>query len=139
MLEKQASPDSDLVQVTFTVPPEAGATSACLVGDFNGWSTSETPMHPQPEGGFAVSLALPAGESHRFRYLLDGERWENDWAADAYVPNDFGGNDSLVDLAGASSDVVDLRTSSDDTTPVVEAAAPPKRARRKKTKDAADR
>jgi len=33
-----------------------------------------------------------------FRYLVDGERWENDWAADAYVPNPFGGEDSVVEV-----------------------------------------
>jgi hypothetical protein len=34
----------------------------------------------------------------RFRYLLDGERWENDWTADAYVPNSFGSDDSVVEV-----------------------------------------
>jgi hypothetical protein len=28
--------------------------------------------------------------------LLDGERWENDWAADGYAPNNFGTEDSVV-------------------------------------------
>ena len=139
MLDKQASPGADVVRVTFTVPPEAGAGSACVAGDFNGWSTSATPMDPQPDGGFAVSLDLPAGGSHRFRYLLDGDRWENDWAADAYVPNDFGGNDSLVDLSEVSSDVVDVRDASSDERSGVAEAEAPKRARTKKSKEAADR
>lgn len=26
------------------------------------------------------------------------ERWENDWAADAYLPNDLGGDDSVIDV-----------------------------------------
>ena len=37
-----------------------------------------------------------------YRYLVDGERWENDWAADTYAPNDYGGDDSVVDLTGAT-------------------------------------
>ena len=41
---------------------------------------------------------MAAGRAYRFRYLLDGHRWENDWAADAYKPNDFGADDSVVDL-----------------------------------------
>jgi hypothetical protein len=47
--------------------------------------------------GFSVQLTLAAG-THRFRYLLDGVRWENDWEADDYEPNDFGGDDSVLHL-----------------------------------------
>ena len=43
-------------------------------------------------------VGLEAGRAYRFRYLLDGHRWDNDWAADAYEPNDFGAGDSVVDL-----------------------------------------
>ena len=39
------------------------------------------------------------------RYLLDGQRWDNDWAADAYVRNDFGGDDSVVDLTALAEAV----------------------------------
>ena len=39
---------------------------------------------------------LEAGRQYRFRYWLDNERWENDWAADAYLPNPFGSEDSVV-------------------------------------------
>ena len=30
------------------------------------------------------------------RYILDGNRWENDWEADSYIRNPFGTDDSLV-------------------------------------------
>ena len=55
-------------------------------------------MHRDAEGGFSLTVALDAGRAYRFRYLLDDQRWENDWAADAYLPNSFGGDDSIVDL-----------------------------------------
>jgi hypothetical protein len=55
-------------------------------------------MRRDAEGGFSLTADLEAGRTYRFRYLLDGERWDNDWAADAYVPNSFGGDDSVVDL-----------------------------------------
>ena len=86
-----------LVEVTFRLPSECGADRACVVGDFNDWSTTTHPMQ-RDENGLTVSLALVPGRAYRFRYLLDGERWENDWAAHAYVPNEFGGDDSLIDL-----------------------------------------
>lgn len=43
---------------------------------------------------FEVIVEVAPGE-HRYRYLLDGERWENDWNADDYLPNQFGGDDSI--------------------------------------------
>jgi hypothetical protein len=84
--------------VTFTLDPGVNATSASICGDWNGWTSDADVMKPSPSGGFTLELDLESGRSYRFRYLLDGHRWENDWAADAYVPNEFGGDDSMVDL-----------------------------------------
>lgn len=50
------------------------------------------------DGHATCTVALPAGAAHRFRYLIDGGSWANDWSADGYEPNDFGGDDSVVDL-----------------------------------------
>lgn len=84
--------------VTFTLDPRVQAEKAAVCGEWNGWSSDVDPMERDSEGGFSLTLDLPSGRSYRFRYLLDSDRWENDWAADAYVPNDFGGDDSVVDL-----------------------------------------
>ena len=62
-------------------------------------------MHRDAEGGFSVTVGLDAGRAYRFRYLLDGQRWDNDWAADAYQANDFGGDDSVVDLTALAEAV----------------------------------
>jgi 1,4-alpha-glucan branching enzyme len=85
------------VVVTFRLPPDVAADAACVVGEFNGWSTTSHPM-TLGDDGFVAAIPLEPGRSYRFRYVLDGERWENDWAADAYVPNEFGGDDSVIDL-----------------------------------------
>jgi hypothetical protein len=53
---------------------------------------------PRRRGRVQPHCSLDAGRAYRFRYLLDDQRWENDWAADAYLPNSFGGDDSVVDL-----------------------------------------
>ena len=52
-----------------------------------------------------MTVGLDAGRAYRFRYLLDGQRWENDWAADAYQPNGFGGDDLVVDLTALAEAV----------------------------------
>jgi hypothetical protein len=52
-----------------------------------------------------VTVGLDAGRAYRFRYLLDGQRWENDWAADAHQPNGFGGDYSVVDLTALAEAV----------------------------------
>ena len=96
MIEKRSIGDSTMA-VTFRVPAEAGARSACVAGEFNDWSTTATPMVAD-EFGLATTIELDQGRSYRFRYFLDGERWENDWAADGYVGNEYGGDDSVVDL-----------------------------------------
>ena len=49
------------------------------------------------EGDWLLTVTLAPG-TYRFRYLLDGQRWENDWAADDYVDNTYGGQDSVVDI-----------------------------------------
>ena len=96
MIEKRRG-RKGMVQVIFTLSHETDGGSAFLVGDFNDWSRDATPME-HVKGTFVATLQLPIGARYRFRYLLDGERWENDWAADAYEPNGHGGDDSVVDL-----------------------------------------
>jgi 1,4-alpha-glucan branching enzyme len=78
--------------VTFRIPA-GDARSAALVGDFNGWSTDATPMELNGDW-YEATIELAPG-AYRYRYLLDGERWENDWNADDYAPNQFGGDDSV--------------------------------------------
>ena len=96
-MDKQHTNDSGETLVTFRVPVEVRARTVSVVGEFNGWSEHAHPMR-RDNDTFCAVIPLTPGRSYRFRYLLDGERWLNDWAADAYVPNQFGGADSVVDL-----------------------------------------
>ena len=92
-------------RVTFTVDPQVGAQTAAVSGEWNDWSADADVMERDADGGFRVTVSLDAGRAYRFRYLLDGQRWDNDWAADAYQPNDFGGDDSVVDLTALAEAV----------------------------------
>ena len=101
---KRAGLGEGQVQVTFEVDAAVQADRANLCGEFNDWSESADSMERKADGGFTLTKMLPGGRAYRFRYLLDGERWENDWNADAYVPNEYGGDDSLVDLTRVDGD-----------------------------------
>jgi 1,4-alpha-glucan branching enzyme len=56
------------------------------------------PMKMLRNGNFEIILELPAGREYRYRYLIDGCRWENDWCADNYSPNPYGCDDSVLIL-----------------------------------------
>lgn len=85
-------------EVTFTLPLEVPSNSVNLCGDFNEWSQGSLPMTSDANGHYAVTVTLKVGRRYRYRYLIDESRWENDWLADDYVPNEFGGEDSAVDV-----------------------------------------
>lgn len=98
MLKKKYSKNNNTCEVTFTLPKGIKAKIAYLCGEFNNWDTNATPMNYSEEDGFTVTLKLIVGKSYRYRYYLDESVWENDWEADFYCPNNFGGEDSVVEL-----------------------------------------
>jgi 1,4-alpha-glucan branching enzyme len=83
-------------RVTFELPSEVNANTVALCGEFNDWDPIQHPMKRRKDGSFSLTVSLKPGDEYRFRYLVDGERWENDWEADKYVPNEFGTEDSVV-------------------------------------------
>lgn len=87
-LVKNYLKSKNICKVTFSLPAEAvGDTKKITVlGDFNGWNPSEaTMLKKQKDGSYKAIIELEPGREYQFRYLLDGEKWENDWDADKYV------------------------------------------------------
>jgi 1,4-alpha-glucan branching enzyme len=97
-LKKQYLKSDNICKVTFRLPKEAanGAQVVTIVGDFNDWNTTESRMKRLKNGDFTLTLPLACNREYRFRYLIDSNRWENDWCAEKYVPNNFGTEDSVV-------------------------------------------
>ena len=97
-LKKQYLKTRDRCKVTFRLPKAAAGNASVVhvVGDFNNWSTVETPMTQLKSGEFKVIVELAPGREYQFRYLLDQTAWENDWAADRYVKSEFGNCDNSV-------------------------------------------
>ena len=101
-LKKQYLKSSLNCKVTFKLPKDAApdAGMVTVVGDFNNWSPTETQMKKLKSGDFTATVELPCNREFRFRYLIDSRRWENDWCADKYMPNEYGSDDSVVVING---------------------------------------
>lgn len=98
MITKTPSHSPGKVRVTFEVPCSIWAESIHLVGDFNDWDQQAHPLKKmrRSDATRRITLELDAGREYQFRYLVDGQKWYNDWQADAYAPNPFGGDNSVV-------------------------------------------
>lgn len=102
MLIKQVVKSRQIVKVTFEVPqaelPEGlELLSLHVVGEFNDWDETAVPLkYHKKEKSYRATVELEPGQSYQFRYLVNGSYWSNDWAADAYTPNNLGEDNCVV-------------------------------------------
>lgn len=99
MIKKQFLKSKPVCKATFTLPAEVApeAQEVAVLGDFNDWNPAEAiTMKKQKNGVFKAVVELETGKEYQFRYLINGEQWENDNEADAYVPSGFGADNSVV-------------------------------------------
>ncbi len=69
-----------------------------LVGSFNGWDPLAHPMAgPNRQGLWTLRLELPPGR-YRYMFLVDGERWVTDSAAEAHEEDGFGQRNAILIL-----------------------------------------
>jgi 1,4-alpha-glucan branching enzyme len=98
MITKRAGSRAGRVAVTFQLPESIWAESVHLVGDFNDWNRRSHPLtRSRDDATWQITLELDQGKSYQFRYLVNGADWQNDWNADRYVPNPYGGENSVLD------------------------------------------
>ena len=97
-IKKQYLKSKPVCKVTFTLGKHmtGSAGRVYLVGEFNDWDTQANPMKPLKDGVFNLTVNLEKGHEYQFRYLLDGQTWENDDGADKYVRTPFGDSDNSV-------------------------------------------
>jgi len=95
----------NIYKVTFRLAkheqPEYDISTSHLVGDFNDWSLTNTPMESLKNGDFKITVELEPGKIHEFRYLLNNEKWYNEWEADEYILGDFGKDNCVIELPEA--------------------------------------
>ncbi len=97
-LKKQFSKTKPVCKVTFTLPKEAIMTGnqVLVLGEFNNWDPAKGIPMKATKTGYSAKLDLETGRNYQFRYLIDNQKWENDWAADGYVPSPYGADNSVV-------------------------------------------
>ena len=99
MIRKMPVKGKGVMRVAFELPSTVWAERVNLVGEFNDWDTLSTPMtRERADANWRAIVELKTGQRYRFRYLVDGKEWINDWYADDFVENPYGSDDSVVDL-----------------------------------------
>ena len=97
-IKKKYLKSDSICKVTFRLPKEAvhEAKSITIVGDFNNWSETDTPLKKLKNGTFTVTIDLQRDREYQYRYLIDSTRWENDWNADKYISAPYGDSENSV-------------------------------------------
>ncbi len=95
---ERAGVGTSMIQFVVVVP---GASSVSLVGDFNDWNSSTTPMQPaQGSSIWSVTVPLATGR-YRYAFLVDGSTWLRDPSTPRALGDDFGLPNSVVTIAGS--------------------------------------
>lgn len=100
-IKKKYLKTKPICKCTFSLPKAAApeAEKVTLVGDFNNWEPEAHPLKRLKSGEYKLEVALETGRKYQFRYLIDGQKWENDWQADAYAPvPEYATDNSVVAL-----------------------------------------
>jgi len=98
MIKKSFLKSRPVCKTTFSVPAEVvSGKKIGLVGEFNNWDLeSPIAMTKKKTGAYTATVELPLGKNVEFRYVVDGQEWMNDEAADAYVATPFGSDNCVV-------------------------------------------
>ena len=74
MIGKEPVAGNGQVRVIFRLPHTTFADRISVVGEFNDWDTTATPMKPRrSDAEWTAAVVLKAGQRYRFRYLLNGK------------------------------------------------------------------
>jgi hypothetical protein len=95
MIHKVPSPCVGYVRIIFELPPFVWADHIVVVGDFNQWCRTATPLQQDRDGVWRATVDLPCGSRSEFRYLVDGA-WLTDAHADGYAPTAYGSDNSVI-------------------------------------------
>ena len=86
-------------------PLTGGKHTVFLAGDFNGWSSTETPME-EIDGIYEVVLSLDEGK-YGYKFVVDGN-WIVDENAAEFIDDGYGGKNSII-YVGNKNEIDALR------------------------------
>jgi len=97
-----AEPAGEAQEVRFAYTPLISGISTCyLVGEFNGWNQTATPMTDEDgDGTWETTVRLAPGK-YAYKFLVDGTTWLEDPNATDSVDDGYGGQNSVIHV-GAS-------------------------------------
>jgi len=95
MISKSKGKDPNHVAITFELPSSLWADHIFVVGDFNAWSPTATPLRQRADGIWQTTVEMQRGSYSEFRYLING-RWQTDFHADGFVVGPCGSENSVV-------------------------------------------
>lgn len=97
-IRKQYLKTRPICKATFRLTREEAreAKHVFIVGEFNDWNESATPMKPLKNGGFVATLDLETGREYQFRYNFDKIAWGNDPQADGYCHSAYGNCENSI-------------------------------------------
>ncbi len=80
----------------------AHATTVSLVGDFNDWDASRTPMRPARADRAIWTALVPLSPGrYRYAFLVNGSHWLADPGAPTALDDEFGVPSSVVTVGGS--------------------------------------
>jgi 1,4-alpha-glucan branching enzyme len=86
---------ADAPQPVAFVVRRPGARAVALVGDFNRWDVTATPMRRLPDGTWTAEVPLTPGR-HGYSFVVDGATWVLDPRAPVARDADFGRDHSVI-------------------------------------------
>lgn len=97
-VKKQFLKSGKTCKITFRLTKDEveNAENVMLLGNFTDWEGEPISMKKLKSGEFTTVVSLPANQSFEFRYLVNGEQWMNEAAADGYVANLLGTENCVI-------------------------------------------
>lgn len=85
----------NVARVSFSLPVDELQGPVSVVGDFNEWDPTATPMR-RLSSSYVAAMSLEPGMRYAFRYFGPDAGWFNDSAAHDYEVNEWGDTNSIL-------------------------------------------
>lgn len=127
MIKKSYVKSRDLYKVTFEVPTEkiGKGREVRVLSTFNDWNWENGLVLKPGKASYKATAELSSGD-YQFRYLIDGQEWENDEAAEHYTASGFGTENSCFTLEAVAKPTKKAAPKTKKAAPKAKKATPAK-------------